>query len=108
MIVENPEIHLHPKAITKLCDFFIFLVNAGIQVILETHSDHILNKTRWNVFKNNISNDSVKVYYRNSENEDFVDLNINKQGRFTDKDSQIIEFPTGFFDSDLDELLEMM
>lgn len=35
LIVENPEIHLHPKAITKLCDFFIFLVNAGIQVILE-------------------------------------------------------------------------
>lgn len=111
LIIENPEVHLHPKAIAKLSDFFVFLVNAGIQVILETHSEHILNKIRWNIFKANIPNDNVKIYYRNSAKEDFIDLNIDKRGKYTSKNNnneEVVEFPKGFFDSDLDELLEMM
>ncbi|MBX0534150.1 AAA family ATPase [Campylobacter jejuni] len=108
LIIENPEVHLHPKAIAKLADFFVFLINAGIQVILETHSEHILNKIRWNVFKKNIPSNNVKIYYRNNAEEEFIDLNINEKGRYTDKNNDIVEFPKGFFDSDLNELLEMM
>ena len=110
LIIENPEAHLHPKVLAKLSDFFVFLVNAGIQIILETHSEHILNKIRWNIFKANIPNDNVKIYYRNSAKEDFIDLNIDKRGKYTSKNNnneEVIEFPKGFFDSDLDELLEM-
>lgn len=110
LIIENPEVHLHPKAIAKLTDFFVFLVNAGIQVILETHSEHLLNKTRWNVFKHQISHDAVKIYYKSNAIDNFIDLNINQQGRYTcenEGNEEIVEFPTGFFDSDLDELLEM-
>lgn len=96
LIIENPEVHLHPKAISKLTDFFVFLIKAGIQVILETHSEHILNKIRWNVFKNNISSNDVKIYYRSSVKEDFIDLNINKKGKYTSKrgdNEEIVKFP---------------
>ncbi|EMV9621678.1 AAA family ATPase, partial [Campylobacter coli] len=50
-IIENPEIHLHPKAISKFADFFAFLVSKGIQVIIETHSNYLLSKLRYINFK---------------------------------------------------------
>lgn len=44
LIVENPEIFLHPKNQMELADFFFSLVNKNRQVIIETHSDHIINR----------------------------------------------------------------
>lgn len=44
LIVENPEIFLHPKNQMELADFFLSLVNKNRQVIIETHSDHIINR----------------------------------------------------------------
>lgn len=108
LIIENPEVHLHPKAISKLAEFFVFLAEAGIQVLIETHSEHIINKMRWAIFKEKISEQNIQIYYREHVEKDFTSLNINKRGKYTDKDGQITKFPKGFFDSDLDELLEVM
>lgn len=44
LILEQPEIHLHPNMQMGLADFLISLLNQGKQVILETHSDHIINR----------------------------------------------------------------
>ena len=44
IIIENPEIHLHPKSQAKLGEFFAFIASKGIQLVIETHNDHILNK----------------------------------------------------------------
>lgn len=46
VIVENPELHLHPKAQSDLMLFFARIVACGVQVIIETHSDHIVNGVR--------------------------------------------------------------
>lgn len=46
LIIENPEIHLHPKAQSRLCEFLYFVSNADRQVFVETHSDHIFNGLR--------------------------------------------------------------
>lgn len=46
LIIENPEIYLHPKAQSKLTEFFIFIVKSNRQLIVETHSDHIFNGIR--------------------------------------------------------------
>lgn len=108
LIVENPEVHLHPKAISKFSEFFIFLANGGVQVILETHSEHIINKMRYFVFKKQISKDDIQIYYREGFDVPFEPIQINERGKYIDKNCEIIEFPTGFFDSDLDELLEIM
>jgi predicted ATPase len=43
IIIDNPEIHLHPKAQSKLLNFFSFISNQNIQLIIESHSDHIFN-----------------------------------------------------------------
>lgn len=46
LIFEQPETHLHPKIQEALADFFILLHRLGKRVIVETHSDHLINGLR--------------------------------------------------------------
>ncbi|MBB4804800.1 putative ATPase [Chryseobacterium defluvii] len=45
-ILEQPEIHLHPKVQSGLTDFLISLIEQGKKVIIETHSDHLITRLR--------------------------------------------------------------
>jgi predicted ATPase len=44
LLLEQPEWHLHPSVQTKLADFFLSLTMMGKQCIIETHSEHIVNR----------------------------------------------------------------
>ncbi|MGH3693299.1 MAG: AAA family ATPase [Pseudonocardiaceae bacterium] len=46
LLVENPEAHLHPAGQSRLGRFLARIAGSGVQVVLETHSDHILNGVR--------------------------------------------------------------
>jgi predicted ATPase len=46
IIVENPEAHLHPQAQSVLARFLGRVAASGVQVVVETHSDHVLNGLR--------------------------------------------------------------
>lgn len=46
LIIENPELHLHPKAQSDLMVFLSCVAKAGVQIIIETHSDHVINGIR--------------------------------------------------------------
>lgn len=46
IVIENPEIHLHPKAQASLMEFLYFIADSGRQLFVETHSDHIFNGIR--------------------------------------------------------------
>lgn len=48
VILENPEAHLHPRGQSKITELICRVVNCGAQVIVETHSDHIINGIRVN------------------------------------------------------------
>ena len=60
IIIENPEIHLHPKAQSVLTEFLAWLSNY-MQVIVETHSDHIFNGLRKLVKQNSLKVENSKV-----------------------------------------------
>ena len=107
-IIENPEIHLHPKAQAMLADFLNFIASKGIQIIVETHSEHFINKTRFSIFKKRINKDDVIIHYKPSAKDKFLSLMINQSGHFINKSEKNIDFPSGFFDSTLNELLEIM
>jgi len=47
LIFEQPELHLHPKVQTRLADFFMSLVFAGKQCIVETHSEYLISRLRY-------------------------------------------------------------
>lgn len=63
ILVENPEIHLHPKAQSKLCDFLYFVSQAGRQLFVETHSDHIFNGLRVGVSTGEIKQEDLSVNF---------------------------------------------
>ncbi|MBO4521389.1 MAG: AAA family ATPase [Alphaproteobacteria bacterium] len=107
VIIENPEIHLHPKAQAKLGEFFSFLAENGVQIILETHSEHLINKVRFQVKKNKISNKKIHIYYKKSIKDSFSAIDIDDTGHFVDKENKRIPFPTGFFDTSLENLMEI-
>lgn len=46
LVVENPEAHLHPTGQSRMGMFLTQLASDGVQVVLETHSDHVLNGIR--------------------------------------------------------------
>ena len=105
LLIENPEIHLHPKAQARLCEFFAWLANAGVQVIVETHSEHLINKVKYQIYKNELSAEDAIIYYKPSIREDFIAMQISQSGKFIDSDGKSMMFPSGFFDSTLQDLL---
>lgn len=107
VIIENPEIHLHPAAQSRIGAFFSFVANAGIQVILETHCEHLINRVRYEVYSKTISAEQVKLFYKASHREPFLKLGLNLRGHYIDDSGQATHFPNGFFDSTLNELLEI-
>jgi predicted ATPase len=107
VIIENPEVHLHPGAQSKLGCFFAFLANAGIQVILETHCEHLINRIRFEVYSGSIADDKVKLFYKSNHLSPFTKIFVNRNGQYIDENSLRTSFPSGFFDSTLRELLEI-
>lgn len=103
-IVENPEIHLHPRAQAKLLEFFCFLSARGLQIVMETHSDHIFNGVRKNIKKKEIPLDKVAVYYFKLDENNLsrpVRIKIDENGVLKNHEKGLFDQ----FDEDLDELL---
>ena len=77
IIIENPESHLHPKAQSKLAELFALASSIGIQLIIETHSDHILNGIRVATKKGLINSEQTKIYYLSKEENKLGIINLN-------------------------------
>lgn len=82
IVLENPEIHLHPTAQSKVCDFLYFISKHNRQLFIETHSDHIFNGFRAGIATGEIDNETVKTYFVSLNNEHTTDVELVKFGRF--------------------------
>ncbi len=107
VIIENPEIHLHPKAQAELGTFFAFIANAGIQLIVETHCEHLINKVAYQVFDDKLAVGEVVVHYKADIQGPFIAIAIDENGEYNNELGDVISFPTGFFDASLTDLLAM-
>jgi len=105
IIIENPEIHLHPKAQSKLGKFFAFIANGGVQLIIETHNDHIINRISYEEYSKKLKKDEVVIYYKGDAIEPFEKIEI-QNGQFLDIRGNN-QFPEGFFDATLQEIFEI-
>ena len=106
LLLENPEAHLHPRGQSALGQLLARCAADGVQIIVETHSDHVLNGIRIATKRSEIPNDNVAVHFfsRNLENGEssITSPTLHANGRFSD-------WPDGFFDEwskALDELLD--
>ncbi len=63
IVIENPEIHLHPKAQSRLCEFLYFISSNQRQIFIETHSDHIFNGVRVGTSCGTMEQDKISVNF---------------------------------------------
>lgn len=63
VIIENPEIHLHPKAQSRLCEFLYFVSKSRRQLFVETHSDHIFNGLRVGIATGKMRQEDITVNF---------------------------------------------
>lgn len=93
VIIENPEAHLHPVGQTKLAELAAKAAAAGAQVILETHSDHILDGIRLAVRNAIIEPEKTILHYFQRK-----DVTVQVKTPVIREDGRLDSWPDGFFD----------
>jgi predicted ATPase len=94
-IVENPEAHLHPAGQSRMGVFLAWLAGRGVQVVVETHSDHVLNGIRRAIGEHMfLSHDKASLHFFESLNDNEPEV---QQLSFTSIGG-ITHWPRGFFD----------
>lgn len=106
IIIENPESHLHPQGQAKIAKLCALAAEAGVQLIIESHSDHFLNALRVATKQGLIKPEHSQIHYFSKNHEQLAaevhSLSIDAEGRINE------DWPDGFFDEygkQLDELL---
>ncbi len=94
LVIENPEVHLHPAGQTRMGQFLASVASAGVQVIVETHSDHVLNGVRRSVKETGIKAQEVALHFFRPRTQD-ADQVVSPQ---LDAEGNIDHWPEGFFD----------
>lgn len=104
LLVENPEAHLNPRAQSQVGMFLAACVAAGAQLVVETHSDHVVNGIRLAVKRGWLEAGDVLFHHFTK---DYEKDSSAVQSISSDKDGRLSAWPTGFFDqleADLSEL----
>lgn len=95
ILIENPEAHIHPAGQSKLMELICKAAKAGVQFIIETHSDHVINGTLVSIKKSLLDSNEVSIYYfdRKEESHETIahKLCVRDGGRISSP-------PKGFFD----------
>jgi predicted ATPase len=94
LLIENPEVHLHPAGQAQMGAFLAEVAASGVQVVIETHSDHVLNGIRRTVRAGKLPpSDAVLHFFRpRKPGEDQVVSPV------LDATGNIDFWPPGFFD----------
>ena len=94
LILEQPEIHLHPKMQMEMTDFLISLAKQGKNLIGETHSDHVINRLVRRALEDSELKNLIQIY--------FIEKNTSSISTLTkvdiDETLGIDNAPIGFFD----------
>ncbi len=95
ILIENPEAHLHPYAQAKIVELICLASQIGIQIVVETHSDHIINGALVACKKGKIHYNDIKIWYfdrdENQHKAITTEIEVKEGGKITYP-------PIGFFD----------
>lgn len=115
VIIEQPELHLHPRAQAELTDLFIAMARQGMRFLIETHSEHVLLRLRRRIAETTagiipagsltaMSADQLRAYFvdRQADGSTVELIDIDQQGKMSSPPGF-----RGFFADDLYELAEL-
>lgn len=100
LLIEQPELHLHPSLQTKLAEVLVIASKSGRRFVIETHSEHLVRGLQLAIsndrvkarVKSRIPREDVRFLYIPAAPDSPVNLEVNEWGEF------IQEWPSGFFD----------
>ncbi len=103
LLLEQPEIHLHPSVQANLADVFIDVVtNRNVQIVLESHSEHLLRRLQRRVAEERMDADQAALYFctMSGGTSHLQDLDLDVFGN-------ILNWPDGFFGDEIGDLTAM-
>ncbi|MCA9076580.1 MAG: DUF3696 domain-containing protein [Planctomycetaceae bacterium] len=103
IILEQPEIHLHPLVQSGLADVFIDAIKVrGIQILLESHSEHLLRRLQRRIAEEKLDRDSIALYFCDTDHghSQLSELDVDMFGNITN-------WPTDFFGDEFGEMKAM-
>ncbi|WP_336239118.1 AAA family ATPase [Enterobacter chuandaensis] len=104
VVIENPEAHLHPRGQSYLGRLIALASEAKVQVIIETHSDHLLNGIRViSKIRKSFLPELFNLYYVSKNNNETEVAHIK-----LDNDGRLSEWPKGFFDQQSQDMYTLM
>lgn len=107
LIIENPESHIHPKGQAELGKLIALATQNDVQIIVETHSDHIINGIRVAIKENPTLKDETILFYFDkevTESEQFSTItNIE-----IDANGELSEYPKHMLDEWSNQLLKLL
>lgn len=102
ILIEQPEVHIHPRLQTELGDLFIESTkDFGNCFIVETHSEHLMLRLQRRIREGKLSPEDISVVYvdRSEDGAVCLQLRLDNEGDFID------HWPDGFFDEDYKEVI---
>ncbi|MCK4765906.1 MAG: DUF3696 domain-containing protein [Candidatus Aminicenantes bacterium] len=103
ILIENPEVHLHPKLQAELVDLYLFAVENNRRLVVETHSDHVINRLRYRIKQNPAYLDKINLLFMEKERGVVRSTKIHISG-----EGKIDYWPENFFDQAYKDLLELI
>ena len=94
ILIENPEVHLHPAGQALMGQLMADVSRAGVQVLVETHSDHLLNGVRRAVKAGRLTSDQVAIHFFRPRDDELPQV----LSPTLDDSGNIDDWPEGFFD----------
>ncbi|MGY1829054.1 DUF3696 domain-containing protein [Geodermatophilus sp. SYSU D01180] len=98
LLLEQPELHLHPAVQSRLADFFL-MARPDVKYLIETHSEYLVTRVRRRVAESRIQPADVDILFAEQDEEGvtrFRNLELNDMGDLSD-------WPRGFFDAQDDD-----
>ena len=100
-LLQQPEVHLHPRAQAALGSLFCNLAASGKQIVVETHSDYMLDRARMDIRdgKTGLKPDDVSILYFERD-----ELDVNIHSISVDEAGNVIDAPPGYGQFFMDEM----
>lgn len=95
LLIENPEVHLHPRAQQHIGWLLAVAAHSGVQLVVETHSDHVLNGLRLATRQGRISPADIVIHFFSSSPDGQPEK---PSSPAIDADGRLSHWPDGFFD----------
>jgi len=107
LIIENPESHIHPRGQAELGKLIALVAQNDVQLVIETHSDHIVNGIRVGIKEKPVLEGRSILFYfekvvtNNEQYSKITNIEIDKNGTLS-------EYPTNLLDEWSNQLSQLL